>query len=208
MSATPISAPPQARRAGGQQSLQREALLDAACELIQTRRWSEIPLADVARLAGVNRGVIYRQFGSRSALTRALAARETWRLTDSVERVLAENRTSPVDALRAAFDVLTAVSERALLAALILGPPARPSAPPHLGGAAPLENAASRLAGLILNTWPSIEPADADLLSDTLARLAVSYHRLPTSSPAVSPGSLTVVLAAFLEHRLTDRGHP
>ncbi len=208
MSDTPLAATPWGRRAGGQRSSEREALLDAACEMIRTRPWSDIRMADVATLAGVNRGVIYRRFGSRSALSRALAARETWRVTDTVGRVLAENRASPPDALRSAFEVLTAASERPLLAALILGPRAEQPVSPPLGGAAALEDAISRLAALILNTWPSIEAKDADLLSETLARLAVSYHRRPTTSTSVSPDSLMAVLGAFLEHRLTDRRHP
>ena len=206
MSELPLTLTRRRLRAEEQRASEREALLDAAGELIRTRTWSEVSMADVSTLAGVNRGAIYKLFGSRSVLTRALAARETSRLTDRVERALAEHRTSPTDALRAAFAVLTAPSERPLLAALILGPRAESALAPRLGAAPLLRDPATRLARALLNTWPSLGPADAHQLSDALARLAVSYHRLPASSRTLSGDSLAVMLGAFLEDRLRHRG--
>lgn len=46
----------------------RDALLDAAIELFAARGPASVSVREIGRLAGVNQGLIYRHFGSKSAL--------------------------------------------------------------------------------------------------------------------------------------------
>ena len=45
--------------------LLRSSLLDAACEELRQRRWSDVTMAEVALAAGVSRQTLYKEFGSR-----------------------------------------------------------------------------------------------------------------------------------------------
>src|ERR1700741_2286142 len=49
-------------------ALLRDSVLDAMRDLLLTRDWSAITLADVARAAGISRQTIYNEFGSRQGL--------------------------------------------------------------------------------------------------------------------------------------------
>ena len=42
--------------------LLRNTLLDAACHELQSRRWAEITMADIALAAGVSRQTLYKEF--------------------------------------------------------------------------------------------------------------------------------------------------
>jgi AcrR family transcriptional regulator len=64
----------------------RERVLDAATELVR-RDGEKVPMADIARHAGVGVGTVYRHFATREALLRALVHR-------SFERALANARAA------------------------------------------------------------------------------------------------------------------
>jgi len=67
-------------------ALLRDSVLDAMRELLLSRDWSAITLADVARAAGISRQTIYNEFGSRQGLAQGYALR------------LADRCRSPTDA--------------------------------------------------------------------------------------------------------------
>jgi len=56
--------------------LLRDSILDGMRDLLLTRDWSAITLADVARAAGISRQTIYNEFGSRQGLALGYAMRE------------------------------------------------------------------------------------------------------------------------------------
>jgi AcrR family transcriptional regulator len=58
---------------------QRERLLDAAEACLARYGLGKTTIEDVARLAGLSRATVYRQFGTRDALVAAVAAREAER---------------------------------------------------------------------------------------------------------------------------------
>ncbi len=45
--------------------LLRDTLLDAMRELMAEREWGQISMAEVARVAGVSRQTLYKEFGTR-----------------------------------------------------------------------------------------------------------------------------------------------
>ena len=61
-------------------------------ELLLTRDWSAITLADVARAAGISRQTIYNEFGSRQGLAQGYALRLADRLVDAVEDAIRQRR--------------------------------------------------------------------------------------------------------------------
>ena len=66
--------------------LLRSSLLDAACEELRQRRWSDVTMAEVALAAGVSRQTLYKEFGSREEFAQALVLREA----DTHERAVGE----------------------------------------------------------------------------------------------------------------------
>jgi len=58
-------------------ALMRNGVLDAMQRLLVERRWSTITMADVAKAAGISRGTLYNEFGTRRGLARNYALRLT-----------------------------------------------------------------------------------------------------------------------------------
>jgi AcrR family transcriptional regulator len=139
-------------------------------------------MSDVARVAGVSRSSLYKEFGSREGFARAL-------LISDAEELLA-----------AAFEaLLTARSRSPLLAAAVAA-----------GGgdlsalcAAPLdqllEMAGERLVGVIAEAWPAIRRRDAAPLAHGLLRLAIGFVVLPDSAAGDSPAALAALLAPYAD---------
>jgi len=183
--------------------LLHDMLLDAACELMGERSWAEIPLGDVARLAGVARRTLYQEFGSRERFGQALVTRESDRLCGAVERAVAENRAIPAEALGAAFDVfLSAVSESAVVAAVLVDEADELLAAVAVERTPLLASATARLGRIMQEAWPALAPAEAGLLSEALVRLAISYARLPMGASTMTGGSVAALLAPYLEQQL------
>ena len=72
-------------------ALLRDSVLDAMRELLLSRDWSAITLADVARAAGISRQTIYNEFGSRQGLAQGYALRLADRLVNAVEDAIYSN---------------------------------------------------------------------------------------------------------------------
>jgi hypothetical protein len=53
--------------------------------------------------------------------------------------------------------------------------------------------------------WPQVGAADARLLAESLARLAISHALLPSEEPAVTARGVGRMLAPFVDELLTPR---
>ena len=71
--------------------LLRDLVLDAMRDLLLTKDWSSITLADVAKSAGISRQTIYNEFGSRHGLAQGYALRLADRLVDAVGDAIENN---------------------------------------------------------------------------------------------------------------------
>lgn len=80
----------------------RDALLDAAEELLDAGGVEAVTLREVGRRAGVSHNAPYKHFASKEALLAAIAARELLRMRDTLVGGLAPD-TPPEVALRAVF---------------------------------------------------------------------------------------------------------
>jgi AcrR family transcriptional regulator len=72
-------------------ALLRDSVLDAMRELLLTRDWSAITLADIAYAVGISRQTIYNEFGSRQGLAQGYALRLALRLAGAVEDAIYHN---------------------------------------------------------------------------------------------------------------------
>jgi AcrR family transcriptional regulator len=78
----------------------REAILQAAWELIRHHGYSKVTIADIAREAGVGKGTAYLYFRSKRDIMLALVDKTNRRLTSDLERIAAGSGT-PRERLRA-----------------------------------------------------------------------------------------------------------
>ena len=181
--------------------LLRSTLLDAAGEQLRLRRWSEITMADIAGAAGVSRQTLYNEFGSRDEFAQVLVMREASRFLDAVERAVHEHLDDPAAALAGAFDVfLSAAAENPLVRAIVGGEGGEELLALFTTQGRPLvESAADRLAAVLLAGWPHVARADAELLSECLVRLAISYAALPKGPANMTASSIATLLGPYIE---------
>jgi AcrR family transcriptional regulator len=190
--------------------LLRNTLLDAACDELVDRRWVDITMADIARAAGVSRQTLYKEFGSRDEFSQALVMREAERFLVAVQDAVNANIDSPATALSAAFDVfLTAAAENPLVRTIVAGEGAEGLLVLVTTHGQPLvEGATVRLADMILSAWPIVRRADAELLSEVLVRLAISYAALPKGPASMGADSVRMLLGPYVERLFPPPGEP
>jgi AcrR family transcriptional regulator len=181
--------------------LLRSSLLDAACHMLQERRWADITMAEVAGAAGVSRQTLYKEFGSRVEFARTLLLREADTFLNTVERALEQHRANPAGALAIAFELyLTAAAGSAPVAAIVGGDGADELLALMTRQGEPLlDRAAERLRAVLRSVWPLLQNDDAQLLSECLVRLAISYTALPKGPPSVSATSMARLLGPYIE---------
>ncbi len=75
--------------------LLRNTLLDAARDELESRRWADITMADIAGSAGVSRQTLYKEFGSRDEFAQALVLREAERFLVAVEEAVRAHLDNP-----------------------------------------------------------------------------------------------------------------
>ena len=190
--------------------LLRDTLLDAACDELQERRWVDITMADIARAAGVSRQTLYKEFGSRDEFSQALVVREAERFLLAVRGAVHAHLDDPTQALSAAFDVfLTAAAENPLVRTIVAGDGSEGLLVLFTTHGAPVvEGAAKQLESIIVEGWPVVEPHDAELLSECLVRLAISYAALPKGPASMSAESVATVLGPFVERLFAGAARP
>jgi AcrR family transcriptional regulator len=184
--------------------LLRNTLLDAACDQLLSRRWADVTMADIALAAGVSRQTLYKEFGSRDEFAQVLAMREADSFLLAVEGAVDAHLDDPASALAAAFDVfLNAAAENALVRTIVDGDGADELLALFTTHGQPLvERAAERLTTVMLASWPLLAPGDAQLLSECLVRLAISYAALPKGPASMTANSIAALLGPYIERLL------
>ena len=186
--------------------LLRNTLLDAAYGELHERRWSEITMADIANSAGVSRQTLYNEFGSRDEFAQVLVTRETDRFLDAVEQAVKAHLDEPATALAAAFDVfLTAAAENPLVRTIVGGDGAEQLLALFTTQGKPLvDRATERVTDVLLAGWPLVPRHDAELLSECLVRLAISYAALPQGPANMTASSLATLLGPYIERVVAE----
>jgi len=84
-------------------TVRRDAILDAAEQLIRTRGYEQMSVQDVQDELGVSRGAIYHYFDSKSAILQAVLDRMVDAGTAVVEPIASDPDLSALDKLQAVF---------------------------------------------------------------------------------------------------------
>jgi AcrR family transcriptional regulator len=181
----------------------REALLDAATDLLPDRGYAALRMADVAARAGVSRQTVYNEFGNKAALTQAVALRTASEFLDGIRR-----RFETADGLLAGIHhavvyTIEHARENRLVAAA-LGTEAGEDLLPLLTtkGEPILTAAAELAAGQYRELEPGLSAESAALLAETAVRLSLSHLVLPTHSAAEAADAVTAVLAPAIRQFL------
>lgn len=185
--------------------LLRDTLFDAARDELQQRAWADITMADIARAAGVSRQTLYKEFGTRDEFAAAFTIREGERFLDAVEQAVREHLDNPSAAVAAALELFLATAGEDPLVRILLSDDGT-------GGMLPLVTtqsmpvvtwASARLAAVMREGWPAASEHDAQLLAETLVRLAISYVTVPKGTPAATARDAAELLAPYIERALS-----
>ena len=181
--------------------LLRDLVLDAMRDLLGTKDWSSITLADVAKVAGISRQTIYNEFGSRHGLAQGYALRLADRLVDAVDEAIYSNvgdvRTAFLEGFRAFF---AESASDPLVISLLTG-----AAKPDLlqiittDSAPIIARASSRLTDLFMHSWVQCEADDAGVLARAIVRLAMSYVSMPPEADHDVATDLARLMTPFAE---------
>jgi len=181
--------------------LLRDSILDGMRELLQTRDWSQITLADVAKAAGISRQTIYNEFGSRQGLAQGYALRLADRLVDEVDEAIANNVGDIHAAFLAGFRKFFAESAADPLVISLLTGSAKPDLLQLIttDSAPIITRASQRLTESFQSSWVRASEEDAGVLARAIVRLAMSYVSMPPEADHDVAHDLARLMTPFAE---------
>lgn len=161
-------------------------------------------MGDIAASAGVSRGTLYKEFGSRGSLVQALVLREVDRFIDPVAESIAEHADDPSAAITAALEIFLAAAASHPLVQTML---ASEGTDEFLRlfttrGSPVLRRAVERLGEILLAGWPQVDRADIDAFAECIVRLAVSLAALPDSPTGLSAKVISSLFTPYVERIL------
>lgn len=181
--------------------LLRDSILDGMRDLLGSRDWSAITLADVARAAGISRQTIYNEFGSRQGLAQGYAMRLADRLVDEVDNAIRSNEGKIYEAFLQGFRAFfTASAADPLVISLLTG-----EAKPDLlqlitvDSGPIITHCSQRLTGSFKESWVKASDEDAGVLARAIVRLAMSYVSMPPEADHDVADDLARLMTPFAE---------
>jgi AcrR family transcriptional regulator len=181
----------------------RDDVLDAAYDMTVTSGWSSTRMTSLARRVGVSRQTLYKEFGSREEVGRALVLREAGRLIGGVTEQIGRH-AEVSDAIHAAVSfALERSAASPLLHAVLTG--ASTSAPGD--SLLPIITAQSRslissatalLSDYLRARTPGLSDEDAQAVASALVRLTASHLMLPLDPPGRTAKRLTRLAVSAL----------
>ncbi|MFF4597039.1 TetR/AcrR family transcriptional regulator [Amycolatopsis sp. NPDC001319] len=183
----------------------REALLDAAADLLPDRGHQALRMADVAARAGVSRQTVYNEFGSKAALTQAVALRTAAEFLDGIRRRF-ESADGLIAGIHGAVVYTIEHARENRLVAAALGTEAGEDLLPLLTTKGePILTAAADLATeQYRELEPGLSQKSAALLAETAVRLSLSHLVLPTHSATEAADAVVAVMAPAIESFLAE----
>ncbi|MBV9320780.1 MAG: TetR family transcriptional regulator [Mycobacterium sp.] len=162
-------------------ALLRDSVLDAMRELLLSRDWSAITLADVARAAGISRQTIYNEFGSRQGLAQGYALRLADRLVGAVDDAISSNVGDVYAAFLQGFRTFFSESAADPLVLSLLTGVAKPDLLQLIttDSGPIISRCSQRLTATFQHSWLKASDEDAGILARAIVRLAMSYVSMP-----------------------------
>jgi len=165
-------------------------------------------MGDIAVTAGVSRQTLYKEFRSRNAFVQALVLREVDRFLDPVAVSIAAHVDDPRTAVSEALGTfLSTAASHPLIRTVIAGEGTDELLRLFTTQGSPvLRRAVSRLTEILLEGWPQVSLADAELFAECMVRLAVSLAALPDSPTGMTSDSIASLFAPYIEQILAAAG--
>jgi len=188
--------------------LLRETLFGAARDQLESKAWSEITMSHIAAAAGVSRQTLYKEFGSRDEFAQAFVIHVGERFLDDVDAAVREHLDDPRAAIGAALETFLRTAGEDPVVRVLLSDDGTGGMLPFVTtqGMPVVVFATARLFGTIRAGWPEAPADKAQLLAESLVRLAISYITAPSAEPdrtAVQAGEL---LGPFIDRALGVAG--
>lgn len=180
-------------------TLLRDTVITAVDDLARQRGWPATTMTDVARAAGVSRQTLYNEFGSRHSLVEAYVAREIERLVLAASEAVRRHADDAHTALRAAFALFLELASDEPVVQIVVADTSSQGELMQLLTGIGHTLAGGRVAALIREVWPQVSDADAQLVAETLVRLAISHALLPAGAPETVAADVSRLLAPYVD---------
>jgi AcrR family transcriptional regulator len=182
-------------------SLLRRTVVGAVDELVRARGWAATTMSDVAKAAGVSRQTLYNEFGSRQALVEEYVSSEIEALLVDVEAEVRADAADPRLAVRKAFALfLRLASDEPIVQ--IIAADAEGGELIRLLTTVGRSIALTRVTSLITEVWPQASVQDAEVVAESLVRLAISHALFPTADPQETAEAVTRMIGPFVDEAL------
>ncbi|HEX3780219.1 MAG TPA: TetR family transcriptional regulator [Pseudonocardiaceae bacterium] len=182
--------------------LLRDTIIAAVDRLARSRGWAATTMSQVAETAGVSRQTVYNEFGSRQSLVEAYVTREIENLVGEVEDAVRANADDPGVAVRVAFGLFLKLASDEPVIRIIVAD-AEDGALMRLLTNLGCSIADDRIARLIMEVWPQVSDADAELLADSLVRLAISHAVSPRADTETTTHNVTRLVRPLIAEILS-----
>ena len=213
MSSGPAAAPEAGNGNGGvaftpypeaARNLLRETLFGAMRDELERRSWSEITMSDVASAAGVSRQTLYKEFGSRDEFAQAFVIHVGERFLDEVDAAVRQHLDDPRAAIGAALETFLRTAGDDPVVRVLLSDDGTGGMLPFVTtqGMPVVVFATARLFETIRDGWPEAPPDKAQLLAESLVRLAISYITAPSAEPDATAAQAGELLGPFIDRAL------
>ncbi|ANB10592.1 hypothetical protein SAM40697_6639 [Streptomyces ambofaciens] len=180
----------------------RQRVLDAARDLTCASGWDHVSLSAVAAAAEVSRPSVYKEFGNRAGLGRALVVRETQEFLGSVAQALYPGLPDTGASLETAVHfVLTEAHHNPLIRAVILAArQGSDSLLPYLTARADpiFDTAQSLLRAWLTERFPGRDEELINMAADITVRMTISHLLLPGAEPRPTAQRLTAAVLKTL----------
>ncbi|MFE0404628.1 TetR family transcriptional regulator [Streptomyces nigra] len=179
----------------------RDDVLDAARAMAAEKGWDSVSLSQVAARAEVSRPTVYKEFGSRGGLSRALVHREAERFLAGVDHALRQPAPTASKALAAAvLHALQEARDNVLVASVVKAARAgTDSLLPYLTARSEPVVTGARL---MVRAWcqahfQQFDEARTDQAADVIVRLTLSHIVLPPPDHAPRESAEVITAAAI-----------
>ncbi|GAA2941498.1 TetR/AcrR family transcriptional regulator [Streptomyces enissocaesilis] len=178
-------------------------VLDAARDLTCDAGWDQVSLSAVATRAGVSRPSVYKEFGSRAGLGRALVIRETQEFFAGLGDILHPGLPDTHASLEAAiFYVLTQADERPFVRAVVAA--AREGSDSLLPYLTARADPVFDTGQALLRDWlgerhPARGEQTVEDAADIAVRMTISHLILPDRAPRPTARRLAAAVLKLLE---------
>ncbi|MBO2447520.1 TetR family transcriptional regulator [Actinomadura barringtoniae] len=168
----------------GERRSLRDALLDAASELLVQRGYRGVRMQDVAASVGVSRQTVYNEFGDKWGLAQAIVMRDNELYLDDIDRILSEHADLYSAVAEAVRYTLETSQDDPIKKVVLTGAGGDELLPLLTTQAEPLMfTARTRIIEHALAQWPELDRTELAEIAEVALRLTISNMILPGDPP-------------------------